>query len=61
MFKSIKVSQEVYELIRKYQGPREAYSHVLERAFDAWEVIEKIKRGEWPPQIKEPVKAKEVK
>lgn len=58
-FLSIKVNRAIYELIRKYQGPRETYSHVLERAFDAWEIIDKIKRGEWPPQIKEPVKTGE--
>jgi len=64
MAKKISVSDEVYYRIQKYQGPRETYSHVLERAFDAWETIDAIKRGEYPPftdqeRAKQEVSAKE--
>lgn len=52
MSKTIRVTDAIWELIRKYQGQRESYSHVLERAFDAWETIDKIKRGEWPPLVR---------
>lgn len=59
MSHSIKVSNEVYALILHYQGVRESYSNVVLRAFEGFVVLDKIKRGEWPPQIKEPVGSKE--
>lgn len=52
MSKSIKVSDSVYQTIQKYQEKRESYSHVIERAFNAWETIELIKRGEFTPLVR---------
>ena len=49
MSKAIKVTDKVYALIQKYQAPRESYSSVLERVFAGWEVLDRIKRGEYPP------------
>ena len=48
MSKSIKVSELVFKRIQHYQGPRESYSHVIERMSDAWETLEAIKRGDYP-------------
>ena len=52
MSKSIKVTDKVYETIKGYMGPQESYSHVIERAFDAWETIDRIKRGEFAPLVR---------
>jgi len=43
MSHSIKISDRVYQLIQKYQGPREPYSHVIERAFSVFETISEVK------------------
>lgn len=51
MSRSIKISEQVYQEIQSYQGPRESYSHVIERALAAWRTMDAFKRGEWPPQI----------
>ena len=47
MSKQIKVSEEVFEIIREYQAKRETYSGVILRAFEAFIVLDKIKRGEY--------------
>lgn len=48
VFLTTKVEPRVKSLIRKYQGVRESESHVIERAFDAWETLDAVRRGEFP-------------
>lgn len=43
MNRSIKVSDEVYRLLQKYQGPRESYSDVIARALSVFEELDRIK------------------
>jgi len=43
MSKSIKVSDQVFETIQKYQGPRESYSSVIERALSVFVTITEVK------------------
>lgn len=54
MSKSIKVSDEVFHELQKYQGPRESYSHVIERALAAWRAIDEFHRGELPAPARQP-------
>lgn len=60
MSKSIKVSDEVYSLILRYQGVRESQSSVIKRAFAGFVALDKIKSGEWPPQSQEKIATQEV-
>jgi len=50
MLRSIKVTEKVYKKIRCFQSPRETYSEVIARAFDAWATMDAIRSGEWPPK-----------
>ncbi len=43
MSHKISVTDKVYDTIRKFQGPREPYSHVIERAFSVFETIQEVK------------------
>jgi hypothetical protein len=57
MSHAIKVSDAVFKIILHYQAPRETISHVIERAFEGFIVLDKIKRGEFPPTDRpEPIK-----
>ena len=47
MSHSIKVSDAVFLIIQKYQGPRESYSHCILRAFEGFITLDAIRRGEW--------------
>jgi len=42
MSKSIKVTDQVYKTIKKYMGPQESYSHVIERALSVFETISEV-------------------
>ncbi len=44
MSKSIKITAKVFGLILKYQGPRETYSAVIERAFTGFEALDEASK-----------------
>lgn len=44
MSRSIKITDEVYQLIRKYQAPRESYSEVIKRMAAGFEALDETRR-----------------
>ncbi len=50
MSKGIKITDKCLKLIHKYQGPRETYSQVIERAFAGLEALNTVSRSVYEPR-----------